>query len=72
LITIKKGGNMITKEYEDEVKEKINAYCKQQGYDWTFEEILDKYINYYSKGLYVSHTCKHICMRFEEWLLNFI
>lgn len=53
---------------KEELKKEISAFIEENGYTWTVEEILSEYHEKYSKGIYVSHTCKLIIKKFESEL----
>lgn len=46
----------------------ISNFIKDNNYDWTFEEILIEYKEKYTKGFYVSFTCKKIIEKFKDEL----
>lgn len=45
---------------------RIEKFIKERGYTWTHEEIIQQYIEMYSKGYYVSHTCRLVIENFKE------
>ena len=45
---------------------RISEYIKKYNFTWKSETIFDEYINKYTKGYYVSHTCKQIIEEFED------
>jgi len=55
-------------EFCNELEKDISNFIKENGYTWTFEEILSEYKNKVSKGFYVSHTCRKITNEFESRL----
>lgn len=44
-------------------REKIEAYIKECGYTWTYEDILKQKENYFN-GIYLPHTAKEIVEKF--------
>lgn len=55
-------------KYFDNLENEINDFLKESKYSWTAEEIFTEYREKYSKGFYVSHTCKVVIKKFEEKL----
>lgn len=56
-------------QYDEFVKDlnvRIEKFIKERGYTWTPEEIVQQYVEMYSKGYYVSHTCKWVIEKFKE------
>ena len=51
-----------------ELEKEIQEYCKKQGYTWKAKEIIEEYQKKYSKGFYVSHTCKEVIEHFKSKL----
>lgn len=52
----------------EELEKDISAFITKNGYDWTAEEIFKQYREKYSKGYYVSYTCKIVIDEFKERL----
>lgn len=54
----------------DDMYARIESFIKENGYDWEVEEIVKAYIEDYTKGFYVSHTCKKVIEHFKEDLVK--
>ena len=54
----------------DDMYAKIEAFIKENGYTWTVGEIIKAYREDYTKGFYVSHTCKKVIENFKEDLFK--
>lgn len=53
-------------EFLTDLENRIETFIKENKYDWTIEEIVKEYREKYSKGYYVSFTCKNIIENFKD------
>lgn len=64
--------NLITNgihQYEafiEDLDNRIEAFIKENGYTWTVQDIVTEYREKYSKGFYVSYTCKKVIEHFKD------
>ncbi len=61
-------GLMQRDEFEEIMCKDMEAFIKKSGYTWTVQNIINHYREDYSKGNYVSHTCKIVILKFEDRL----
>jgi hypothetical protein len=50
----------------EDLDNRIEEFIKENGYDWTVKDIVTEYREKYSKGCYVSYTCKKVIEHFKE------
>lgn len=50
----------------EDLDNRIEAFIKENGYTFNVGYIVTKYREDYSKGYYVSHTCKKVIEHFKE------
>jgi len=68
--------NLITAsqiEYEAFIAEldvKIIDFINENNYTWSLEDIYKEFIEKYSKGFYVSYTCKKVIENFKDDLVK--
>lgn len=55
-------------EFCNELETEITKFIQECGYTWTAIDIFTEYRERYSKGFYVSHTCKIVIKKFEDKL----
>jgi hypothetical protein len=53
-------------EFIYDLDNRIEAFIKENKYDYTIDEVVKEYIDKYSKGFYVSFTCKNIIDNFKD------
>lgn len=53
-------------EFISDLDNRIEAFIKENGYTWTIEDIVTEYREKYSKGIYVSYTCKKVIENFKD------
>lgn len=53
-------------EFISDLDNRIELFIKENGYTFTVYYIVEKYRNQYSKGFYVSHTCKKVIEHFKH------
>ena len=53
-------------EFITDLDNRIWAFIEQNDYDFTVSEIVNQYREKYSKGYYVSYTCKKVIEHFKE------
>jgi len=53
-------------EFINDLENRIELFIKENKYDCTIEEIVKEYREKYSKGYYVSFTCKNVIEFFKD------
>jgi len=54
--------------FEEELHADMELYISEKCYTWSTDAIVKNYIEKYSKGFYVSHTCKDVIIKFQDRL----
>ena len=57
-------------DFINDLNSRIELFINQNNYTWTVEEIVTEYIKKYSKGIYVSFTCKNVIETFKDDLFK--
>jgi len=60
------GGLHQMDEFINDLNDRIELFIKENNYDWTVEKIVTEYREKYSKGYYVSFTCKNVIENFKD------
>jgi len=45
---------------------RIEVFIKEHGYTWSVDDIVTEYRDKYSKGFYVSFTCRKVIEHFKD------
>lgn len=45
---------------QEEAWERVQGYIECHSYTWTYEHLKHDYQEYYTKGAYISHTCRDV------------
>jgi hypothetical protein len=53
-------------EFCNNLESNISNFIKENNYTWTVDEIIKEYTEKYTKGFYVSFTCKKIIEKFKD------
>jgi len=53
-------------EFINDLDNRIELFIKENNYDLTVQEIVTEYIEKYTKGFYVSFTCKDVIENFKD------